>query len=145
VRLIVAGKPGWGAQEVVGDLERRANVRLEISPTDSRLAELYRDAALLVFPSQAEGFGLPVAEAMASGLPVVTSDLPAVREFAGEAPWYCRAGMAADFATAIEALLSDPEERARRSALGRLAARSLTWDAVGEAMAVCIEEAVDGR
>ncbi len=55
----------------------------------SQLAAVYRRAALVLQPSDAEGFGLPVAEAMASAVPVVATDLPVLREIGGPAAVYC--------------------------------------------------------
>jgi glycosyltransferase involved in cell wall biosynthesis len=60
--------------------------------TIERLAELYRGALALVMPSLEEGFGLPVAEAMACGTPVIASDIPSLREVAGDAALYFDAG-----------------------------------------------------
>ena len=56
------------------------------------LADLYRRAALVLLPSDREGFGLPVVEAMACGTPVVASDIPALREIGGDAAAYCAPG-----------------------------------------------------
>lgn len=67
---------------------------IEVLPFMERrvLAAAYRRADLVILPSDAEGFGLPVAEAMASGVPVVASDLPALREVGGDAIRYCPVG-----------------------------------------------------
>jgi len=91
-QLVIVGRYGWGAEQVRDALARRRAagrvVWLEYVERDL-LRALYRDAGAFVFPSLAEGFGLPVLEALASGLPVAASDLPAVREIAGgHATWF---------------------------------------------------------
>jgi alpha-1,3-rhamnosyl/mannosyltransferase len=80
--LVVAGPVR--DEEIAAELRRRG-ARLTGYVSREELAQLYREAACLVFPSRFEGFGLPVLEAMASGTPVVASDEPAVREVAGDA------------------------------------------------------------
>jgi glycosyltransferase involved in cell wall biosynthesis len=69
------------------------------------LGAVYRRATLLLQPSDAEGFGLPVVEAMAHGCPVIATDLPALREVGGEAAIYAPAGDVAAWITAANALL----------------------------------------
>jgi glycosyltransferase involved in cell wall biosynthesis len=85
------------------------------------LAELYRGAAALVWPSRYEGFGLPVLEAMASGTPVVLSADPALREVAGDAAVYAVNG---DYGAAVERALA---ERTERAAAGIERARRFSW------------------
>ncbi len=85
------------------------------------LAELYRSAAALVWPSRYEGFGLPVLEAMASGTPVVLSPDPALREVAGDAAVYASDG---DYAAAVERALAD---RDRLAAAGIARASDFSW------------------
>jgi glycosyltransferase involved in cell wall biosynthesis len=85
------------------------------------LAGLYRGAAALVLPSRYEGFGLPVLEAMASGLPVVAADEPALREVAGDAAVYADG----DLAEAVAAALAD---RDRLVAAGLERAKAFTWE-----------------
>jgi glycosyltransferase involved in cell wall biosynthesis len=58
----------------------------------AQLAALYRRARVLIQPSESEGFGLPVVEAMACGTPVIASDIPALREIGGSAAEYCAVG-----------------------------------------------------
>lgn len=94
------------------------------------LAALYRRAALVIIPSEAEGFGLPLAEAMACGTSVVASDLPALREVGGEAALFASAGdVAAMTQLALSVLRNRDGERAaarRQRALANAARFSWT-------------------
>lgn len=93
---------------------------------DQVLARLYQDAAALCFPSVAEGFGLPVLEALSVGLPVLSSDIPTSREVAGDAAIYLPADPTV-WAEAFEAITSDKEQRRELGALGRRRAAAFTW------------------
>ncbi len=141
VQLVVAGRPGWGAEATVAALRADPNVTVVEGPSDDELAELYRGAGLLAFPSRAEGFGLPVAEAMACGCPVVSSDLPSVREFAGDAPIYVAVGDDSALAEAVASMLDDAETRRRHVARGVELASGLRWKRVGETIAGLVEKA----
>jgi glycosyltransferase involved in cell wall biosynthesis len=85
-----------------------------------QLAALYRSAALVLLPSEAEGFGLPVVEALACGAAVVASDLPVLREVGGEAAVYCPVGDVAAWAETVGRLLADPGAAPHRAV-------RLTW------------------
>lgn len=91
-RLLLCGRRGWENENVLDLLERCAALRgpvLELGTLpDSRVTELLAGARALLFPSFAEGYGLPVAEALGLGVPVLCSDLPALREVGGEVPEY---------------------------------------------------------
>lgn len=102
--LVVAGPDGWRADEILPRLAGRAAVIRLPYQTRESLGALLRDARALLFPSLAEGFGLPVIEAMLAGVPVLTSARGALRETAGGA-----------------ALLVDPcDEAAMAAAIARL-------------------------
>lgn len=73
----------------------------------TQLAAVYRRAAIVLQPSDAEGFGLPVAEAMACGVPVVASDLPVLREVGGSVTEYCPAGDVAGWSGTVCAMLRE--------------------------------------
>jgi glycosyltransferase involved in cell wall biosynthesis len=92
-QLVIVGKYGWNAEDVRARLEGGLSsgrcVWLNYVPRDE-LRHIYAAAGAFVFPSLAEGFGLPVLEALASGLPVIASDLPALREVGGAHALYVR-------------------------------------------------------
>jgi glycosyltransferase involved in cell wall biosynthesis len=92
------------------------------------LAAVYRRAALVLLPSEAEGFGLPAAEALACGAPLLASDIPAVREVAGAAAEYRPVGDVAAWADAALSLLhAMPDARQARRASGIARARLFSW------------------
>lgn len=95
------------------------------------LAALYRQAALVLQPSEAEGFGLPVIEAMACGTPVTASDLPVLREVGGEAADYCPIADVSTWTESVNNLLRErhrhPEKWAARRAEGITQAAKFSW------------------
>ena len=133
--------PGY-ATEWEDDLRRRA---AELGLADDtrflgwvgsgELEALYSAASCFVFPSLYEGFGLPVLEAMARGVPVACSDRGSLPEVAGGAARLFDPERPQAIAEAIEALLFDPAEGARLVTAGRRRAASLTWQETGRATA----------
>jgi glycosyltransferase involved in cell wall biosynthesis len=91
-RLVIIGQRAWECENVVDLLERcrqlRAFVIERASCGDEELVNMLRHARALLYPSFVEGFGLPIAEALSLGVPVIASDLAVFREFAGEVPEY---------------------------------------------------------
>ncbi|MFN6954593.1 MAG: glycosyltransferase family 4 protein [Acetobacteraceae bacterium] len=91
-RLLIVGRRGWENENIVDMLDRCAALRptvQELGPLpDRRVAELLKGARALLFPSFVEGYGLPLVEALALGVPAICSDLPALREVGGEVPDY---------------------------------------------------------
>lgn len=132
--LVLVGQPGWGGLDPAVEARRRGlvpgAVRVLDSVSDRQLAVVLRAAQLLVMPSLAEGFGLPVAEAMASGTAVICSDDPALVEVAGPAARVVGRGRADELAAAIAELADDDTQRAALAEAGRRRAPLFTWDAV---------------
>ncbi len=101
--LVLAGGLGWKTAAIEAALAAAAERRVRHFGylPEARLQALYRGAEWLVFPSLYEGFGLPVAEAMAAGVPLLLADLPVLRELAGEAALYAPPGDAAAWAALL--------------------------------------------
>jgi glycosyltransferase involved in cell wall biosynthesis len=90
--LVLVGRRGWENENIIDMLERSVAIRRHVTEwtdvTDAKIDALLHNSRALLFPSFAEGFGLPVAEALAAGVPVICSDLPALRETGGDVPDY---------------------------------------------------------
>lgn len=130
LELVIAGLDGHRAADVTAAIAaspvRGAIHRLGFVD-EPMLAALYRDASVFLYPSLYEGFGLPILEAMAAGVPVITSNHGAMAEAAGSAALLVPATDAAALAEAVHALLFDGERARRLVELGRERARVHTW------------------
>lgn len=132
--LAVAGGTGWGDQP---ELRGSDIVRLGFV-SDDELARLYRGAAVAVYPSRFEGFGMPITEAMACGVPVVASSHPSMDEACGDAAVRADPDDPVAIAAAIEEALTRRNELVAR---GLEHARRFTWRAAGEIFLAGYEEA----
>jgi glycosyltransferase involved in cell wall biosynthesis len=162
LRVFAQVRKHWPAARLVrvgGGLTRElATLAADLGVTDAIvtvpyvssavLAAIYRRAALLLITSDAEGFGLPMIEALASATLVLASDLRALREVGGDAARYAPTGDVEQFATAATRLLRERETdsaiwtRRREVAIKR--ARHFSWDTAA-ARAVALYRAVAGR
>jgi glycosyltransferase involved in cell wall biosynthesis len=131
--LVIAGQPGWGGVEPDA-LAREHGVLDKVHVlgrlSDLDLAVVLRRAIVLIMPSRAEGFGLPVAEALAVGTPVICSDLPALAEVAAGAAVLVPPGEPAALADALTELLGNDAERTRLIKVGLARSSAFDWDAV---------------
>jgi glycosyltransferase involved in cell wall biosynthesis len=131
VELVIAGPPAGDEQRLhalTGELGLEPRVRRVGAVTDAGLARLYRDAVALCFPSVTEGFGLPVLEAMAAGVPVIARDIPAARELAGDVALLVGGDDPQAWTAAIERVASDPALRETMASAGRARAAEFTWE-----------------
>jgi len=95
---------------------------------DEELARYYAGAESLVFPSQYEGFGIPLVEAMRCGCPVIASDSSSLPEVGGDASLYCAAGDADSLAAAMQRVAASAELRGEMAARGRARAQFFSWE-----------------
>lgn len=136
LELIMVGPPGRDEepiQRLAEELGVAQRLRRLGAVSDQELAGLYRGALALCFPSIAEGFGLPVLEAMATGVPALVSDLPVMREVAGPAAVYVEPGDVAGWAEAIETIVGSPTLREDLGEAGRARAGEFTWERTASA------------
>jgi glycosyltransferase involved in cell wall biosynthesis len=130
-RLILAGSAGFGAGEI--------QARIDASPARSRisvpgyvsagaLADWYSRAGILAFPSLDEGFGIPILEAMAAGVPVITSNRSALTEVAAGAAILIDPESTEEITAAMNRLASDERLREDLKAKGLTRAQQCSWE-----------------
>ena len=137
--------PGYGTV-FEAELRERAGERVRFLGwvDDDELEGLYRAAKCFVFPSLAEGFGLPVLEAMVRGVPVACSRIGPLEEVAGDAARYFEPTDNEAMARAIESLLADADLRTRLAEAGRERAKLFSWSRTAEATIASYERALAG-
>lgn len=127
LELLIAGARGWKCDELDAEIARTPNVRLLGYVSEVEKRDLMAGAQAFVYPSISEGFGIPVLEAMAAGVPVVTSNVSATAEVAGEAALTVDPLDTGALASALLAAIDDAPTRKRLSEAGPARAREFTW------------------
>ncbi len=130
-RLVVVGRRGWENENVIDLLERSPGLAptvIEVaSLSDAGMIALLRGAQALLAPSLVEGFGLPVAEALALGVPVIASAIDAHREVGGDFAEYINPLDGPGWVAALEAYARPDSERRRQRAAALHRYRPLAW------------------
>jgi glycosyltransferase involved in cell wall biosynthesis len=144
-RLVRVGGPFTREQAaLVADLGLTSSIVVTPRLDDRTLSALYRRAAVVVLPSEREGFGLPLAEALRCGAPVVASSLGALREVGGDAPVYVAPGDDRALADAITNLLrerdGDHTRAEQRRTLGIAHASRFSWTHFARQLAAIYHE-----
>ena len=148
VPLVLVGREGGDHARVRAEIRARGLepwVRLPGYLPEERVRALYRAATAFVFPSFCEGFGLPLLEALASGLPAAVSNVSALPEVGGDAALYFDPEDPADIAAAVIRLLRDQDLRATLGAWGRERARAFTWEKTAASTLAFYREVHDRR
>jgi glycosyltransferase involved in cell wall biosynthesis len=146
--LVLPGSPTPYEGELRALAQRLGVVdRVRFPPwvSDETLAGLYRTATCFVLPSLIEGFGLPVLEAMARGVPVACSNRPALPEVAGDAALMFDPERQGAVTEAVGRLLRDSAVRQQLVQRGRERARLFTWERTAQATLACYQTAVETK
>jgi len=128
--LVIIGRYGWGSEALLSKLKENANANvkwLKYVPHND-LQCLMAGATGFVFPSLLEGFGLPVLEAFAAGVPVAAAQTSSIPEVAGDAAILFDPESEEAIASAMTRLVEDVDLRASLSARGRERARGFSWE-----------------
>jgi len=139
VPLHLVGKRGWHCEEVIERARTMPGVEWKGHLPEEQMRAELAGATALVYPSVLEGFGLPVLEAMAAGVPVVTSDVEPLRSIADGAALLVDPHDVDAIAGALERVLGDSALRSRLIASGRLRAAEYTWAGCADATRAAYE------
>ena len=131
--------------DVIGKSETLERVSLLGSLSDEDLAKEYAKADVFVYPSLYEGFGLPVVEAMAMGLPVMTSDIGATREVAGDAAILVDPYSVDSICAGLGQLISNNELRQHLGAKGLKRAAQFSWNSTANQTLAILHKAAQSR
>lgn len=142
-KLVLSGGNGYGSEAIhefirAESLGDRVKVLGYID--DAQLARLYQAASVFLFPSFEEGFGIPVLEAMANGVPVITSNVSSMPEVGGDAALYVDPHEPADIAQKVVQAVEDSASRTTLVQKGLARAGEFTWRRTAEATLAVYDE-----
>jgi glycosyltransferase involved in cell wall biosynthesis len=145
-RLVLAGPQGWKPYDTDAAVAQALGDRVRLLGPVGRehLFPLFAGADLFAFPSRHEGFGIPVAEAMAQGTAVVCADIPALREVAGDAARFVAPDDVEGWVTALRELLASTGARAALADRGSARVERYSWERCARETVVVYREALSG-
>jgi alpha-1,3-rhamnosyl/mannosyltransferase len=127
-KLVLAGPFGWRSERLAERLNSQPGARVLGYVPEADLSGLLKGAHALIYPSLYEGFGFPLAQAMAAGVPAIASNVSSLPEIAGDAALLVDPLNAGELSAAIERVLVSSDTRARLSASGPSRARKFNWN-----------------
>jgi glycosyltransferase involved in cell wall biosynthesis len=130
-KLVLAGSSGFDSEDAIQRIARsprKQDIQVLGYVPDSELEELYQRAAIFAFPSLDEGFGMPVLDAMARGVPVLTSNVSAMPEVAGDAAILVDPRDTGSIAEGLRRLADDTDLRERLIQAGLTRVQNFTWE-----------------
>ncbi len=140
--LVIVGPEGWGSEKTLARIRAEATYLGYVPESD--LPGLVAGATVFVYPSLYEGFGFPVVQAMAAGVPVVTSNTSCLPEIAGDAAVLVDPRSPSEIASGLSRLLDSESTRAQFAALGRERAEMFRWETCA-AQSLAFFRRVDNR
>lgn len=144
-RLVIAGAKGWLYSDMfktVDELHLREDVKFTGYIADIDLPSVYNGAELFVYPSLYEGFGLPPLEAMACGVPVITSNTSSLPEIVGDAGIMVNPVDHRAIADAIKRVLNDEQLKEEMKRKGLVRARQFSWEKTAQRTSEVYNEAL---
>jgi glycosyltransferase involved in cell wall biosynthesis len=129
-KLVLCGKLGWKSEKLSEEIRRGESEGWLVAlgyVSAAALGEVYRRALVFAFPSRYEGFGLPLLEAAAAGVPLLTSDIPVLREVCGDAAHYAATEDPDAWALGIRKIADDPALRSELGLRARRRAEDFSW------------------
>jgi glycosyltransferase involved in cell wall biosynthesis len=130
-RLVLAGSFGFGSEEILARIQtssRREDIQVLGYVPESILDKLYQRASLFAFPSLDEGFGMPLLDAMAHGVPILTSNVSALPEVSGDAALLVNPSDVTSIAEGLGTLIEDQALREQLAQKGLARCREFTWE-----------------
>jgi len=134
-QLVIAGGRGWKYKDIFREINKLSSASRIIFTgylPREELRQLYNQASLFVYPSIYEGFGFPVLEALACGVPVITANTSSLPEVAGEAAVFIDPRSAEDISSAISMLLTEKEVRETLIRKGPAQVKKFSWERAAE-------------
>ena len=144
-KLVMIGSEAWGFDDVKDLMEEMIAAEILIHPgylPTHELPALFSHAQALIMPSLIEGFGLPVLEAMACGCPVITSNIPCIKEITGDAAIKIDPLSIDDICQAITKVANDELLRANLSQLGLAQNKLFSWERCARETLAVYQEAI---
>lgn len=140
--LLIVGATGWLVDDWRAAASQDKSVVFAGHLSDQQLAASFRAATAFAYPSLYEGFGLPVLEAMAHGVPVLTSRVSAMIEVASDAALLVDPQSVDEIRAALVSLLTDADLRARLVIAGKARAAQFSWQQTATQTILAVEESM---